>query len=169
MTTFEQDLRELLATKARELFAAYGVDCSITDAVRPEDIHLCGVLGFSGDQLKGSVVVAASESALASSNPVGSDATRGWSAELTNQLVGRFKNALLRRGVELIISIPVVLGATPLVPAQSTPIEPIHLAVGIGSATIWLELQSSELAAMLAPEDLASIEAGPEEGDMLEF
>ena len=164
MTSTERDLRELLATKACELFAAYNVPCEAADDAPKEELQLCGVLGFAGERVCGAVVVAASGGALAASNPVRPEASRGWSAELTNQLVGRFKNELRRRGIDVAISIPVVFAATRLVPMPSLPIEPIHLVVGDGAATIWLELEGDvELLASDLQEEVGV------EGDILLF
>jgi hypothetical protein len=175
MSNVEQDLRELLAAKAHELFAAYGVPCKTSESVRPEDIQLCGVLGFSGEHLCGTVVIGASAEALAASNPVAPEPSRSWSAELANQLVGRFRNALLRRGVDVSVSVPVVLRAQ-LVPGAER-IAPIHLVVGLGSAMIWLELedQSAQLAGAMAEGSISgSVSCLPAvemlaEGDMLLF
>src|SRR5262249_54890732 len=120
MTTLHEMLRELLSNKASELFADYGVPCTAIDIPPSGDPQLCGILGFTGDRLCGSVVLSATHDAVSSSNPIGDGATRGWVAELTNQLVGRFKNALLRHGLEVAMSIPVVLTATQLMPLPHT-------------------------------------------------
>jgi CheY-specific phosphatase CheX len=142
MTPLLDNLREILATKTRELFADYGVTCvDAADPALPMRL-LCGILGFTGDKLCGSVVVSASPEAIAASNPIGDGATRGWVAELTNQIVGRFKNAILRCGVEVAMSVPVVLTATQLTPLPQTEAEPIFLSVGGGIVTIWLEVEA---------------------------
>lgn len=143
MTPLHDTLRSILTSKAHELFADYGVTC-VVDTSPPDDRRqLCGILGFTGDRLCGSVVISATEEAIACSNPIGDGATRGWVAELTNQLVGRFKNALFRGGVDVAMSIPVVLTATQLTPLPQTHLEPTRLAVGTGSLTIWLEIEAS--------------------------
>jgi len=142
MTSLHDDLREILASKASELFADYGVAC-VPDKSAPETGRLlCGLLGFTGDQRGGSVVISATEAAVADSNPVHDGATRAWVAELANQLVGRFKNTLLRHSVEVAMSIPVVLVATQLTPLPQTEREPTRLAVGSGFLTIWLEIDA---------------------------
>jgi CheY-specific phosphatase CheX len=154
MSNIHLTLREILAGKAQELFHDYGVSCS-TAAVQPEPERLlCGILGFTGDQLCGCAVISASETAIAQSNPIHDGATRAWVAELTNQLVGRFKNALLRCGVEIAMSIPVVLTATQLTPLSQTQADPIRLDVGGGSFAIWLEVETGP--------DLTLADPGPE-------
>jgi CheY-specific phosphatase CheX len=139
MTSLHETLRSLLASKAHELFADYGVTCAVDTSPPDQHRQLCGILGFTGDRLCGSVVLAASEAAIACSNPIGDGATRAWVAELTNQLVGRFKNAMLRGGVDVAMSIPVVLTATQLMPLPQHELAPTRLSVGTGSITIWLE------------------------------
>ena len=87
-------------------------------------------------------MISATEAAIADSNPIRDGATRAWVAELTNQIVGRFKNELFRRGVEVAMSIPVVLTATQLTPLPQTHLDPTRLAVGEGFLTIWLETEA---------------------------
>jgi CheY-specific phosphatase CheX len=166
MASARETLRRILATKAHELFADYGVSCEMMDAPVESGPELCGILGFTGDQLCGSVVLSANTEAISSSNPIGDGATRSWVSELTNQLVGRFKNALLRCGVELVMSIPVVLTATQLTPIPHAALAPIRLAVGSGSLTLWLEVEvDPDLVLAAASADLAI----PSEGDTLLF
>jgi hypothetical protein len=141
MTAVQERIRTILGDKAQELFADYGVACESVATVPDSARELCGILGFTGDQVCGSVVVSATVEAIASSNPIGDGATRGWVAELTNQIVGRFKNTLLRCGVELVMSIPVVLTASHLAPMPQAPLAPVRLAVGTGFLTLWLEVE----------------------------
>ena len=141
MTSLQVTLRDVLTAKAHELFADYGVPCSAGTAQPDAGRLLCGILGFTGDRLCGSVVISATHDAIADSNPIHDGATRGWVAELTNQLVGRFKNALLRYGVEVAMSVPVVLTAAHLTPLPQTQADPIQLDVGGGFLSIWLELE----------------------------
>src|SRR5512138_1949697 len=116
MTVSHERLREILACKALELFTDYGVTATPIGSHPGGERLLCGILGFTGDDLCGSVVISATATAIADSNPIRDGATRAWTAELTNQVVGRFKNALLRCGVEIAMSIPVVLTAVQLTP-----------------------------------------------------
>jgi CheY-specific phosphatase CheX len=157
MTALHEDLRKMLATKATELFADYGVVCTADNPPADDRRHICGILGFTGDQLCGSVVMAATEDAVAASNPIGDGATRGWIAELTNQLVGRFKNALFRGGIDVAISIPVVLTATQLTPLPQTALAPTQLAVGPGQVTIWLEIEAEPGLVLQEPSAESSI------------
>jgi CheY-specific phosphatase CheX len=161
-----ETLRRILATNAHELFADYGVSCEAVDGPTESGRELCGILGFTGDQVCGSVVLSATPDAISSSNPIGDGATRGWVSELTNQLVGRFKNALLRCGVELVMSIPVVLVTTQLTPIPHVALAPTRLAVGSGFLTLWLEVEvDPDLVLVAGSADLGIAS----EGDPLPF
>src|SRR5258706_8135546 len=63
MTPLHETLRTLLAGKATELFADYGVACALVDTATDTGRQLCGVLGFTGDRLCGSVVISATTEA----------------------------------------------------------------------------------------------------------
>lgn len=76
-------------------------------AVMPE-LCLCGVVGFVGRQMSGTMVLAATPEPLIWSNPT-SASSQEWIAELSNQLFGRIRNRLLRRGLELIGTPPEVM------------------------------------------------------------
>ncbi|MBC7976137.1 MAG: chemotaxis protein CheX [Myxococcales bacterium] len=165
-TSFHETLRQILAGKAAELFADYGVSCQPTEAIPDGGRQLCGILGFTGDRLCGSVVIAASQEAIAGSNPIGDGATRAWVAELTNQLVGRFKNALFRGGIEVAMSIPVVLTAIQLTPLPQSTGDATRLAVGAGFLTIWLEIEASPGLELTEPSADSMIAA---EGEAMLF
>jgi hypothetical protein len=166
MTSFHETLRVILAGKAAELFADYGVVCQTADKMPDAGRLLCGILGFTGDRLCGSVVVSATTEAVAGTNPIGDGATRAWTAELTNQLVGRFKNALFRGGIEVAMSIPVVLTATQLTPLPQSQGEPTLLEVGDGFITIWLEIEAEPGLVLSEPSADSMIAA---EGEAMLF
>lgn len=161
-----ETLRDLLARKAQELFTDYTVACEPVTVVPGSERQLCGILGFTGDHLCGSVVIAATHDAISSSNPVGDGAGRAWVAELANQLVGRFKNALLRHGVEVAMSIPVVLTSAQLTPLPQIQVSAIKLAVGTGFMMIWLEIEADPGLQLGEPSDDSMIAA---EGEAMLF
>jgi hypothetical protein len=161
-----ETLRELLACKAQELFTDYTVPWQLVDEVPVCERQLCGVLGFTGDQLCGSVVIAATEAAVESSNPIGNGASRAWVSELANQLVGRFKNSLLRHSVEVAMSIPVVLTATQLTPLPQAESRATRLSVGTGYMTFWLEIQADPGLQLAEPSADSMIAA---EGEAMMF
>jgi len=168
MTALQETLRGLLGDKAAELFDAYDARCELLDAAPPAEGQMCGILGFTGDRLCGSVVLSASHDAVASTNPIGDGATRSWTSELTNQLVGRFKNELFRRGVEVAMSVPVVLTATQLTPM--TQAQPTYLQITKGAAhgavTLWLEIEADAELVLSEPSADTAIAA---EGESFMF
>lgn len=168
MTVLQETLRALLAEKAAELFGAYDVRCDFIDVPPPADRLMCGILGFTGDRLCGSVVVSASQDAVSCSNPIGDGATRAWVAELTNQLVGRFKNALFRGGIEVAMSVPVVLTATQLTPVTQSLPTCMTVSNGTlgGAVTLWLEIEADGDLVLAEPTAETSIAA---EGDSFMF
>lgn len=159
MTPLQDTLRSILASKAQELFVDYGVTCNelADEAASSSARQLCGILGFTGDKLCGSVVISASEDAVAASNPIRDGATRAWVAELTNQIVGRFKNGLFRVGVEVAMSIPVVLSAAQITPMPHTHLAPVRLAVAEGHVTLWLEIEAQPDLELSEPTEDSSI------------
>ena len=168
MTALQETLRGLLTEKTVELFGAYDVRCDFVEVPPSADKLMCGILGFTGDKLCGSVVMSASPEAVASSNPIGDGATRGWIAELTNQLVGRFKNELFRRGVEVAMSVPVVLTATQLTPVtQSRPASfVVSKSDQTGTVTLWLEIEAEDGLVLAEPSEDTAIAA---EGESFMF
>ena len=168
MTALQETLRGLITEKAAELFGAYDVRCDFVDSPPPADKLMCGILGFTGDKLCGSVVMSASPDAVSCSNPIGDGATRGWIAELTNQLVGRFKNELFRRGVEVAMSVPVVLTATQLTPVTQSQPTCLQVTKGTmsGSVTLWLEIEAEPDLVLTEPTEDTAIAA---EGESFMF
>ena len=150
MRDLDFTLRQLLGDSANALFTDYSVASEVVEAASDDPHQLCGILGFTGDLLCGTVIISATEPAVADSNPVAGPLSK-WLAELTNQIVGRFKNDLLRRGVDVSMSVPVVLSATRLVPIPQHPVLPLHLKVGSGSMTLWLEVEGDVV--LQAPDE----------------
>lgn len=164
MKTRNQRLGELLAAKAYDLFADYGVTCTSGPPVEEEEDQICAVLGFTGDHLHGSVIVVISAISVAQSNPSPGSGSSAWASELTNQLLGRFKNELLRYGIDVAMSIPIVLTAMRIQPLPRHAFQPVYLAVGAGSMMLWL---LAEGEAELVETPIADPVAA--EGDMLMF
>jgi len=111
-------------------------------------------------------VITADDPALAASNPLRDGPTRDWIAELTNQVVGRFKNALLRRGVDVGMSLPVVLRAVRLVPVPSRTLMPVALEVGGGRFHLWLDL---EFGTEFTISEAVSLDLAGAEGETFMF
>lgn len=109
----------------------------------PELLY-CGVIGLSGDQLRGSLLLATSREPLGRTSPTSDASFREWIAELSNQLLGRIKNRLLARGVSLHLSTPVVLRGQHLAPLSQTELPPLTFVCEGGCVCVWFD---AELAA----------------------
>jgi len=76
--------------------------------------------------IRGTLMLATTRSPiekLAAGGPI-----RDWVAELTNQLAGRIKHKLLARGVDILISTPLILRGEHLAPLPAHPITPFRLS-----------------------------------------
>ncbi len=79
----------------------------------PHSMH--AIIGFAGTQIKGSLAISADNELIKMTHPNGpmgmpvtEDDLPDWLGELANQLLGRLKNMLLRRGVDFGITTPSV-------------------------------------------------------------
>lgn len=109
---------QLLREAAQELFSHYEV--GVHSANEPEQVLIrnadfVGVLGFSSDEgIRGTLTLAMDQKVLERSYPLEGSDYSDWLGELTNQLLGRFKNSLLRHGTTIYLSLPVVIGGNAL-------------------------------------------------------
>lgn len=82
-----------------------------------EDLCIASI-GFTGAEVRGSLVIMAADEVLAASlsgvarDEATDELFADWAAELANQLCGRLKNKLLRQGLPVTISVPSVLRAS---------------------------------------------------------
>ncbi len=114
-----KDIRDTVLDEAVvSLFEAYQqcaiyVEAPTVATAQP----LVSVVGFTGDQLRGSMAIITTEEvvrATSTSTLCDEVQTSDWLAELSNQLLGRFKNRIRRHGAVLNISTPVVMSGTEL-------------------------------------------------------
>jgi len=125
------------------LFHAYRVRMECADSTERavmSDASLCGLVGFIGREISGSVLLAATPEPLAWSNPTDAS-SRDWIGELANQLFGRVRNRLLRRGLELRGTPPLVVRADVLETLTAcSDCRPIVLrAPAGGKVCIWID------------------------------
>ena len=147
-----------------DLFAGYGVDLLEWSAPKAPDIPLlyCGVVGFCGRGVRGSLAVAGSRATLCASNPSPSSSVRDWAGELANQLIGQVKSYLLAYGVEIDFSTPVVLsGAHLAVRAQPSQAPCLFTCAG-GSELVgvWIDVETRPgffIAEQLDPNQIGLI------------
>jgi hypothetical protein len=130
--------------------------CDVSEAPGAEPLLFCGVVGFSGEQMRGTLLLATSREPLGRTSPSNDASLREWIAELANQLLGRIKNKLLSRGVTLHLSTPIVLRGEHIAPVGKVELTPCMFACEGGIVCVWFD---SELAAGV---DLSQEVAPPE-------
>ena len=111
----------------------------------PADSQLlyCGVVGYSGEQMRGTLLLATSREPLGRTSPTTDASLREWIAELSNQLLGRIKNKLLARGVTLHLSTPIVLRGQHLAPLSRTELIPFAFVCDGGQVCVWFDAEIS--------------------------
>ena len=68
MSHLDQALRDVLAIKLNELLGHYGLGRWQPTRLPEASMYLCCILGFTGDQLNGSVIFAATYEAVSDTN-----------------------------------------------------------------------------------------------------
>ena len=147
-------LTEIITDACLRLFDDYRVvltPCAPADVGRGGELLLCGVIGFTGDQLRGTLMLATTAEPLGDSSPVGPSQLRAWIAELANQLLGRIKNRLSAHGASIYLSTPVVLQGQHLAPMPRTNLLPLAFAGSSGGhVCVWVETEHED-GFVLAP------------------
>jgi CheY-specific phosphatase CheX len=173
-----QFFEQVASAACEELFARYGVAVRrASEDAQPvsPDFLVCSVIGFSGRDVRGTLVLALTEELSGMSNPVaGSNPgavgnhgiQRDWVGELSNQLLGRIKIELLRCGVEIYLNLPAVLLGQHLAPLPRSQLKPLKFTLGQGAAAVWIELESRPGFKI---ETSKADDQGPAAGDALLF
>lgn len=150
----------------RELFESYGVSIAHTSEPLSERFGCCGVIGFTSDNLRGSIIIAASNEILQRSYPIpGAPPQCDWLGELANQMLGRLKHKLLSHGVEIALATPIVLQGYEIQPLFGGAHFCEHFSSGAGAVRLWLDLDAEPGFALC--EEMATSNAA--EGDLLLF
>jgi hypothetical protein len=137
-------IQELASAACVELMLAYGVSLEpVTGWVESDEPMLCGVMGFVGDNVRGSCLLAATVHAVEAAAPPGA-APRDWVGELANQLVGRLKAKLMQRSATIALSTPVALCGVRVSPLPRTQVEPVVFESPAGKVLVWLEVEIEE-------------------------
>lgn len=111
-------IRHALEDATARLFAQYDVALAAPQSNVPVGSpEIAAVIGFSSRGFRGTVTFGTSiETAMSCSCVAGVDGVdaRDWVGELANQLLGRFKNALLDYGVVLNMATPIAITGSEL-------------------------------------------------------
>ena len=134
-------IQDLAGTACLELMQAYGVTLSPSLGWGESDeVMFSGVMGFVGDSVRGTCLLAAPQGTVEAAAPKDAGA-RDWVGELSNQLVGRLKAKLMARGATIALSTPVVLRGVKLSPLPRTDVEPVVFDSSSGKVVVWLEVE----------------------------
>lgn len=171
-------LAELVTPITSELFGNNGLPLVFDGRDEPEESaqEMVGIIGFTGTEMTGNLMISTSRDIVERSNPLpteqgiaGEVALRDWVGELSNQLLGRLKNKLLRYGATLEMSPPVTLYGVRVhcVIPRSPDAKPFVFSSSSGDRVlIWFD-------ALFEPgfklDADAEGEACQEEGDLLLF
>jgi hypothetical protein len=142
----EEILEQTISAACVSLFEDYQLPLR---RVKEGQVHdgtpllFCGVVGFGGEQMKGSLLLATSREPLGRTSPTTDASLREWIAELSNQLLGRIKNKLLSRGVTFHLLTPVVLRGEHIAPVSRAELVPFMFVCDGGYVCVWVD---SELA-----------------------
>lgn len=162
----------LLTSCATELFADYGVTL---EAAEPPHHHseMVAVIGFTSDELRGSLAISAKVEFFAATNVISEAPTdeqvRDWAGELANQLMGRLKNRLLGYDLVLAMGTPMVITGLSMELGQRRAGIVNRLAWNSpkGACEAWFEA-SCEAGLVLTPSATADM-VTQAEGDLLFF
>ena len=165
-----ETIDNILFTATTGLFKAYGLP--LTEApqpVEPAAAPLCAVVGFNGKALTGALMIATDLEPIEASRPTPQTTDRDWIAELSNQLLGRFKNRLLGFGVEVYATTPIVLRGERITPLGSSGSLPgvVFTTPNGGRVTVWVDhhaLDGLQLAKLANAGDPVA-----REGDVILF
>lgn len=160
-----EPLRDIVLESCRAMFAHYGVELSSCGdkPAQTGELESCGIIGFTSEQLRGTLVVAATSEPLARSKQAG-ESSRAWIAELSNQLLGRVKNRLLRLGIDIRSSTPLAMSGKHLQVVDHGDLSPAAFIGAGGHVLLWVDLE-------LGPEWPKSAEDTDvaDEGELLLF
>ncbi len=140
-----QTLDSLLVECASALFSAYNSPLTYRGMPSSESdtFVLSGVIGFAGSDMRGTLLLAMTGGVLEDLSPI-SASTRDWIAELSNQLLGRIKNQLLRFGTEIYATTPSVLRGELLTPLPRSALPGHRFESARGVACVWLDTEFRE-------------------------
>lgn len=164
----QEIVKNLTSEACISLFSDYSLPLQPTpyDQLPDPELLFCSVIGFSGDQMRGTLVLATTKEPLGRTTPVQGGELREWVAELSNQLLGRVKRQLADRGVLLALSTPIVLRGERLRPMPNKEEAPLVFVCEGGCVCVWMD-------AVIDPGlDLSQLQQGEEgigEGEALLF
>ena len=180
-------LRAQVVECTREAFAAYSIDVDLDEGDPCPSAHksqIVAFISFGGARLRGTLTVMAPKqlwqrtypSAVLASVEQGDTDLLDWCGEVVNQVLGRIKNKLARRGVEFQVSTPSAVHASELTISRSAQrsVSILRARSERGWAIgIWFDaaVEAGEMLIPLSSEGPAggASEESMTEGDLLLF
>ncbi len=155
------------------LFAQHGISLATRcEVIASKAAKYVGLIGFTGDLMRGTLLLSIGDTSLEASLPEGivpnSESKRDWISELSNQLLGRIKNQLLRRGAEIYLTMPLVLRGEHLSPLPRKHCNRVCFDTPTGQIQVWVDCEYAE-GYQIPDEDLPGAGELPSEGDALLF
>lgn len=137
-------VNELACESCCELFADYSVELKRGryDWAKTNEPLLSSVMGFVGEHLRGTCLLACEVAPLSASCPPGGR-TRDWIGELANQLIGRLKVKLLAYDMDVALTTPIVLQGIRIQPLPKVALEPAMFMGAGGVVLAWIEVEVS--------------------------
>lgn len=156
-------LEDVIQEALRELLEYYGhgaaSEVRAAPRAAPPRAAFAASLGFTAEVLRGTLVLIAPEDAVARVLPpelargdISPDRLADWAAELSNQLVGRVKNKLLRYRIVVSLSVPTVFRA------ENLRCYPRKTSMPSGATTVQLTTKLAEFEAWFDVEMQADID-----------
>ena len=168
-TEVEELLRRYSVEVGEKLLAGYGLQLQpgeLSSLLAGRDLSLLGIIGFTGRQIAGTLVMGATKEPIEASRPRDSTC-RDWVAELANQLLGGVKNRVLSHGIEFYAVPPTVVSGAHLTPVTSkSSFEPVTFSCAGGIVCLWIEIEVADPYLLGPATDASEI---PEEGEVLLF
>ena len=141
--TNKQILDQAVAENCLKLFADYELAIRAREpgeTVDAERFLLCGIIGFTSKKMRGVVALATTKEPLELTNHT-TTTHRDWICELANQLLGRVKNQMLLRGVELLPSTPIALRGDHLSPVIQQGLVSELFTAERGVVCVWMDCE----------------------------
>lgn len=159
-------MTELTTECCVDLFDNYGVQLSVADVPRSESVELAGIIGFTNPNLRGAMILGSSTGVLERTQQ-GDAQRRDWVAELANQLLGRVKNRLVARGVDVEMTTPLsIRGRHLTVGGPEDGMTVLDFSGDLGPVRVWIDLEQTGEIEIRSAEDGEAVAA---EGDMMLF
>jgi hypothetical protein len=167
--TNKQILDRAVAENCFKLFADYELKIRARepgDALNVERFLMCGIIGFTSKKMRGVLALATTKEPLELTNHT-TTTHRDWICELANQLLGRVKNQMLLRGVEIVPSTPIALRGDHLSPVTQQGLVSELFTAERGLVCVWMDCEFDD--DFVLPEAGECATPPVPEGDLLLF